>query len=255
LAIRNCFLYATLLDDRKFCVESSLIFNAYQEPSSVGYNFDRKEVRDEFAFNMNYLASNYFSRRNYFRIDRRPVVFIYNAFEYSGMFSKVFSDVRKDVMDLVGVEPYLVGHVVAWSKEKDFNQDTLLGDVDAIMDYNPLPLQLGKDLILTGDLVSSYMMPWFSYWNVVAERRGIKHIPTVVPGFDNTRAPPQISGKAPVVSRTEDGFQTFLRESVPLMQVGLHVTSYNEWFEGTQIERAKEYGRDYLGILKATLTP
>jgi hypothetical protein len=69
-----------------------------------------------------------------------------------------------------------------------------------------------------------------------AHRVGLQCLPSVGPGYDATRATPDIRTKSRRDGKTYDSMWT---AAVDSNADGVTITSYNEWHEGTQIEPAR----------------
>jgi glycoprotein endo-alpha-1,2-mannosidase len=69
-----------------------------------------------------------------------------------------------------------------------------------------------------------------------AHRVGLQCLPSVGPGYDATRATPDIRTKSRRDGKTYDSMWT---AAVASSADGVTITSYNEWHEGTQIEPAR----------------
>ena len=69
-----------------------------------------------------------------------------------------------------------------------------------------------------------------------AHRVGLQCLPSVGPGYDATRATPDLRTKSRRDGKTYDSMWT---AAVQSSADGVTITSYNEWHEGTQIEPAR----------------
>ena len=87
----------------------------------------------------------------------------------------------------------------------------------------------------------------------ISRNGGKIFIPTVAPGFDNIYDY-RNTQKAPVIYRDPEGFRLYIKEVIKNFKSKiLFITSFNEWFEGTQLEPAQSYDKVYLEILKEEL--
>ena len=79
---------------------------------SNGVDFDDPEVRELFVGDLVHFATKYFGHPQYFRIDGRPVVYIYATWNFKGDVAGAVAEARARVQAL-GYDVYLVGDEVA----------------------------------------------------------------------------------------------------------------------------------------------
>jgi hypothetical protein len=137
------------------------------------------------------------------RIDAKPIVFLYAAEFAAGLNGALFEDTRKRFRADFGVDFFLVRHA-DWP-----------GRADGWY-------QWGGALGLTlGDVVAG-----------------------LGPGYDHSAVP----GRQPLVIDRQNGrfyerqWETFLRMHPQRRPWIVHVETWNEWHEGTDVARSKEYG-------------
>jgi len=84
-----------------------------------------------------------------------------------------------------------------------------------------------------------------------AEAGGLDYTPVVIPGFNDTGLPARIREDNPVLSATPDRFERVCEQVNPHLEdgTGVLVTSFNEWYENTQVEPSEEYGTRYLELV------
>lgn len=145
------------------------------------------------------------------RIDGRPIVFL-----YAGAFAKkkhpaALDHARRRFLEDFSVECFIVKH------------NDWLGDGDARYQWGgAIGLQMGRDVAAIG------------------------------PGYDHSAVP----GRTPLVvdrrggGHYTEGWNNLLALS-PLRRPWLiHVETWNEWHEGTDIAESLEYGRQYIGLTR-----
>jgi len=188
-----------------------------------------------------HLAREYFNNPNYFKINSRPVVFIYLTREYfkTPASHEVIAELRKTMKQEFNVDPYLVG-------------DDLFGPVDpkravlwdAIDDYDVYGTVLQRFGSTTAAI--ERLNKVYSDARAAVRPLNIGFIPTATPGF-NDRGVRSGHPAAPRyltdVTGSKEGslFETMIDKAVlPNLdeRAGgiMMVTSFNEWHEDTQIE-------------------
>jgi hypothetical protein len=98
------------------------------------------------------------------------------------------------------------------------------------------------------------MDEWFNF----ARSLSIKYIPTISPGNDKTYDY-RDNNRPPIVVGNPKVFQEFVRNVIERyldkeekIKI-IFVTSFNEWFERTQVEPTDTYGFEYLKYLYEVL--
>lgn len=83
----------------------------------------------------------------------------------------------------------------------------------------------------------------------VAQHPGKVFMPTVMPGYDDTRLGRGAAGFA--VDRQNGGYYAAVWQgAIALKPPIVNITSWNEWLEGSQIEPSRSYGDAYLHLTK-----
>ncbi|UCG46511.1 MAG: DUF5010 domain-containing protein [Phycisphaerales bacterium] len=146
------------------------------------------------------------------RVDGMPVVFLYAASFAKGQDPGQFEYVRGRFRKDFGVEPFIV-------KSADWQ-----GRADAVYSW--------------GGAVSGPLI----YRRVVA----------LGPGYDHSAVP----GRAPLVVDRRDG-ATYIARWLKVLQLNpehrpwmVHVETWNEWHEGTDVANSREYGRSYIVLTR-----
>lgn len=189
-----------------------------------------------------YLAQHYFNNPNYFRINGRPVVYIYltRAYFNAPGAAAAVANLRQTIQSQYGVNPYLVGDDVfpgqnnaqraaLWDSITDFDVygSALQGNGSTTAGVNALASQYQSAL----QMAQSVHVGW---------------IPAVSPGFNNRGT----GGTLPAAPRyltdvpgAAEGslFSAELNKAVlptldPTSGNMLMVSTFNEWHEDTAIE-------------------
>lgn len=185
-----------------------------------------------------YIADNYFNKPNYYKINGKPVLFIYltRVFSSYGTLSSSLVTMRNSA-SAKGYQMYIVGDQ-AFGNPGGLGQVALL---DAITNYDVYG-SMGATGYAGQVKVDSYFSQQ-SGWRELAHSVGKDFIPSVSPGFNDKGVR---TGHSPLSrklsSSSEFGslFQAELQQARIYTDTTLNrmmmVTSWNEWHEDTQIE-------------------
>jgi len=240
--LRNGLLEAPHLSDFKFCLfyETVLVKdNAANENQSFS---------DIFLNDINYAAQQYFSNPSYLKVDRSPILFIYNVpYLYVNSTEQevhTLLDSARQEAATFGFNLYIIGDMNGGPLPPNVNS-SLLYSLNATTSYHFDDRASNNDQVLNN--ATMYYPEWLSEMN----SKGIGFVPDVFPGFNNTNntgatepwtvLPPndtsleQMTQIALNYSSTTPGF--------------VMVTSWNEWMEGTQVEPSIERGDIFLNAI------
>ena len=189
-----------------------------------------------------YLAQNYFNNPYYFKIDGRPVVFIYltRAYFNSAASRAAVATLRQTMQSQFHIDPYLVG------------DDVFAGDInsqrmklwDAVTDFDVYGTALQANGSTTNGI--SALGSVYRQARATAHSAGVSFIPTASPGFDDravrsghVAAPRYLtnvagSGEGSLFSRMLS--QVVVPDSDAATNNLMMVNSFNEWYEDTAIE-------------------
>ncbi|MCF7889827.1 glycoside hydrolase family 99-like domain-containing protein [Candidatus Bipolaricaulota bacterium] len=225
--------------------------NAAQLRGTDGlFYFSEERVRGKFMNDMEYIADNLFGDKNYLRLKGKPVIYLNAEHDYRGPFVEAL----KEVEELVETPEDIFW--IGQNAEPFTSQEKQREAVDSITQFNPIfkwsPWVKGadQDWILTKEnLEEMYLsFPFENYFD--AKNRGKHYIPTIIPGFN------RISTDWQVIERTKEGFRYEIREARKMIDKDLKtifINSFNEWIEATVVESSKEWGFEYLEIIKEEL--
>jgi hypothetical protein len=189
-----------------------------------------------------YLAQNYFNNPNYFRIDGRPVVFIYltRAYFNAPGAAAAVANLRQTIQSQYGVNPYLIGDDVFPGQNNA--QRAALWDSITDFDVYGSALQANGSTTAGVDALTSQFQSALQ----MAQSVHVGWIPAVSPGFNNRGG----GGTLPAAPRyltdvagAAEGslFSLELNQAVlptldPTAKNILMVSTFNEWHEDTAIE-------------------
>lgn len=194
-----------------------------------------------------YIAAHYFSHPSYLKVGTgRPVVFFYISLNLQPVSAvqQMVASIR-NAMSVVGFDIYLIGDEYYPLRAPD---PARIGNWDAIFGYNPYATQAGYSDD-NGFLTLQATM--YQQYQAVAQQLGVDFIPSVVPGF-NDRAVRRSCANNPALARRTSAsaaegsmFNNFVQQlAIPYATSShlkmIHITSFNEWHEDTQIEPSVE---------------
>jgi len=201
-----------------------------------------------------YISTTYFDHPNYYRIDGRPVLFIYlpRKLEISGTMQDAISRIRSTATSQGYNNLFLIG-VHVWqhppssgttANNVDFPPFSYL---DALTNYDVYGSMIGKSMYAGQDVVADYYEKQ-RQWKVQANNNDCGYIPAVTPGY-NDRGIRLDANHLPLSRKLtnnddEEGsfFASQLEYATNLVDYStnnlLLVNSFNEWHEDTQIEPA-----------------
>lgn len=219
--------------------------NLLTQKSGYRTDMDDPANREQFVSDIEYMATQYFDRDNYLHFDGRPVVYLYIGSGYVGDFGAV----RTEIQDRTGVNPYFIcsAPVKRWAPAKVRN----LANFDAVSNYSAF-YAARPDI---NEVIPDWAIQTYLQWLLYCEANDLDFIPGLSPGFDKTSFKSDDGQDLPILHRSPERFEKWLRE-VRGLQGSLNatlITSFNEWHEGTQIEPDTKTGTAPLKIVRKQL--
>jgi hypothetical protein len=191
------------------------------------------------ASDINYMAKNYFNHPNYYKINGRPVLFIYltRVLSRNGILENTMNIMRTAANE-AGFDIYIVGDQVFGQPPSSTDQIALL---DGITNYDVYGSSGGR-MYATQEKVNDYYTAQ-SGWRSKAHQVGVSFVPAASPGFNDRGVR---DGHVPLSRKLTENdefgslFKAMLDEALQITdpETGnlLLITSWNEWHEDTQIE-------------------
>lgn len=191
---------------------------------------------------LTHLLNTYGNSSSYYKIDGRPVIFVYERARDSlerGHYP-FFDNGWKDVVQGLrgnGENPYIIMDFGGYEYDIKSFVDYFEGFVDGIHVYNDL------EILSISPSAVQYI---YGSASDIAHSYNKTFIATILPGFNNTVS---TNYNSLVVDR-QDGatYSLFWQIANASRPDGYAVTSFNEWHEGTEIEPSREYGNQYLNL-------
>jgi hypothetical protein len=197
-----------------------------------------------------YMCDHYFDHPNYYKIDGRPVLFIYLArtLEHRGAFEEVLLTMRSEAAKR-GHNMFLVGDYVFGSSPSTTEEDPYIPFwyFDAVTNYDVYG-SAGRPQGHAGHAAVSNYYEKQAEWKAETAKENCRFIPAVSPGYNDRGV--RLESDHPALSRrlTADAaegslFHFQLKHAKKLadqsMDKLIMVNSFNEWHEDTQIEPVK----------------
>jgi hypothetical protein len=205
-------------------------------------DFSKPAVLLKMIADLAHIKNDYFSSASYQRINGKPVVALYVTRSFRN-FSRAHIAAAEAA---IGEDLYIVGDE-AFIDDQASPDTAQNPDVfDAYHAYN----MFENARVKPGDTALSYMqreaVPVFRSWG-----EKTTFMPGLMPSYHDFRGHTPLPGSAEAFAA-----QIEMMKALPYKRVSSRVdriflvTSFNEWWEGTTIEPAEEYGTRYLQVIR-----
>ncbi len=248
--------------DFRFCIfydQTIRMFWKHWLPENEAYNFDNPNVRNTFLTDILYISKKYFSHPNYFKIDGKPVLWLYLTRLYKGDYERIFTEIRRLLNGNVFIiaDEIFSTHPINEEKLKIFNAVGCYGiGIDSSSYHDGAN---SKEVI-------DMAIPVYEIWRRKVENiKNVdgdltKFIYPVQPQFDDDH----LSGRPSFGDYYSDFPEDFqyvcerIKKMIPSAGGIVFVTSFNEWYETTAVEECNtpsmpfryNWGDSFLKILK-----
>lgn len=246
----------------KFCIfydQTIRMFWKHWLTENEAYDFDNPNVRNTFFIDILYISKKYFSHPNYFKIDGKPVLWLYLTRLYKGDYERIFTEIKSLLNGNIFIiaDEIFSTHAIKEEKIKIFNA---VGCYGIGIDSRSYPDGANSKEVI------DMAIPIYEIW-----RKGIentenvdgdltKFIYPVQPQFDDDHLPGRpVFGD--FYSESPEDFQYVcerIKKMIPSAGGIVFVTSFNEWYETTAVEECStpsmpfryNWGDSFLKILK-----
>jgi hypothetical protein len=253
--IDDAFLKAPNLARIRWCIFYDTILRITQDPAvnadfSNGVNFDDPKVYNAFVSDFDHFSTKYFAQPQYLKIDGRPVIYIYAAWNFHGNFAGAIKDARTKAL-AQGYDVFIVGDVLA----ADRFSTSLVSQFDANTAFTFLiqGLPIGLDMGTAAPAIDKFFQSWRSKiqgMKVVGRDDLVNFQPGWAPQFDNRLFDAANSIYVPALSKDQVTAMAQVArgnaETVgSLNQRLIWVNTWNNWAEATTIEPTANQGSKY----------
>jgi glycoprotein endo-alpha-1,2-mannosidase len=227
------------LGNTKLC----LMYDSRLRFESVGhkkppYDFNDEVIKKTFLDDLNHIADTYFVNDNYFKINGRPVLWIYITRDYTGNYKSVIEQARQNLKSK-GFDVYLVGDQVFYNYRL-----CAISAFDAVSCYSAYAGRPQNTADFGQRLKFLYMV-----WKTAAQLAGKDFIPSGIPAYDDICLENERKS-LPVLSGTTQDFNFQLQILSNLLDpVNINpeinqvsIATFNEHQEGTSIEPSENWG-------------
>lgn len=238
-ALRRSILQAERFEHLMF----SILYETKGRLEEFDYDLDRQGARDRLANDLAYLADHYFAQDNYRRVDGRPVVFFYIGQTLRGDISGAFAEATAGL----NTDLYILADVPFGTAPASY---PIIDVADAVTSYNPYSSRPDIEQVFHDTYERGLKL-----LHLGAEAADLDYVPVLIPGFNDTGLPASIRMDNPVLSASPDRYERVCEQARPHLAdaESVLVTSFNEWYENTQIEPSEEYGTAYLELTRDRL--
>jgi glycosyl transferase family WbsX len=253
--IDDAFLRAGNLSRIRWCIFYDTILRITQDPAvnadlSNGVDFDDPKVYNAFVSDFDHFSTKYFAQPQYLKIDGRPVIYIYAAWNFHGNFAGAVEDARAKAL-AQGYDVYIVGDVLAADR---FNRD-LVSQFDANTTFTFLiqGLPIGPDMGTAAPAIDTFFQSWrnkIQELKVAGRDDLVNFQPGWAPQFDNRLFEEANSIYVPALSKEQVTVmaQVARDNAIPagsLDQKFIWINTWNNWAEATTIEPTANLGPKY----------
>ena len=219
----------------------------YETTGRIKDNSDMSVPRSD----IQYMWENYFDHPNYYKINGRPVLFVYvtRVLHRDGVLEEALLTMRSEASKC-GHNLYLIGDQIFQSAPDPDDVFVPFWYFDAVTNYDVYGSSHRPDGYAGKEAVDMYYSEQ-EKWREQAFKENCRYIPPVSPGYNDRSV--RLENDHPPLSRrltaeSEEGslFWYQLKKALPLVDPLVNnmilVNSFNEWHEDTQIEPAVSVG-------------
>jgi hypothetical protein len=225
---------------------------------SNGINFDDPKVYQAFVSDFAHFATKYFAQPQYLKLNGRPVIYIYAAWNFHGNYAGAIKEARAKAQEQ-GYDVYIVGDAL----RADRFDKNLAAQFDADTTFTfliaGLPHYADMGQAATG--IDKFFQSWRKRMQgvkVVGRNESVNFQPAWAPQFDNRLFEPGNSIYVPALSKDQvlamaqaaqnNAEEVGADKTIKLdsdNQKLIWVNTWNNWAEATTVEPTKDQGPKY----------
>jgi len=214
-------------------------------PDEENYDLSDKANIDILTSDVSHLTDSFFVFPQYVKSKGSPIIFFYYSRSYTGDIQHTMGLIRDTAQDN-GCRIFIIGDEVFWDSPNSVSIERFR-PYDAITQYSMHPT---AGLGVTDSNYETMLDSAFAEWSSRASDAGVKFILMATPGRTTTHSPDAYL--------TRDRFRFARRLRIATDHMGpelrtIMITSFNEWFEGTNVEPSVEDGFEYPQTIRDTL--
>ena len=234
----NATLKASNIDKIKFTMlyESIIAF-----PTGIDF---ANGAMDKFVSDMIFFNETYFDHPSYLHINGRPVVYVYLTRSWKNFETKMLQTINDKVgrnILIIADEPYFDSNSSPHKSKNGIRNNSPV--FEAYSSYNMYQFTRVKDIERAVDYMFREALPVYQSWS-----KDTVYFPHVLPKYHDFR-----EGHKRLVGDTDglmQQLQVFACLPRPVWYKNefpnlMFVTSFNEWYEGSQIEPDERFGYGY----------
>lgn len=227
--------------DFHFCIHYETV-NIFEDPVVLD-----KLFMDIFISHISYLVSEFSESKSFLRPDNRPAFFIYTSRRIPSKLEEI-SILRREVKERTNKDLFLVGDEIWYPDSKWIGDPDRLSKFDAIYAYNMYVHKsyLGNKGFVGKDFLN-FIRPVYNSFYEQCLNLEISLFPTVIPRY-NDESIREKDGHYPIPPENGEFFENYInfaKRYISSSNNVLLISSFNEWYEDTQIEPCLcENGRD-----------
>ncbi len=254
---RDGFLRASNLNKLRWCFFYDTIqrFQQFGDFSPDRIDFSDPSFGKLLVDDITRLAREFFGHPQYYRIDGRPVIWIYLTRSFAGNWRATLAELRRRTAEL-GTPIYIIADEV-WYTDPEPSR---LESFDAVSSYflydsDRMGGQASWSLTEMADIFFPAYERWQAEAPLVRNRmsgRPVAFMPAVVPQFDDRAVRGNLH--PPVLAQSRQEIVDILLRAKHLAALNadpqeriVWITSFNEWHEGTALEPTIEEGPAFPG--------
>ncbi len=211
----------------------------YETVGRLGDRIDMNNPANRSAFrsDLEYLAQTYFHQGLYKRMNDRPVLYIWAGQAFHGDVTGAY----EEAVAAAGVRPYLIVDV---PMDHPLDSWPITDIADAVTVYHPYAPLDDIEHVFLERMEECYR----SLYLAQDHYQDLLFIPSATPGFDDTKITHVPRPDMPVLQPSPERYERTCELALKFARGPVFVSTFNEWYEDSQIEPGSEFGDAYLRI-------